>query len=508
MALPMDGCDDSSSARRRYPLHWRSRWLRAVFTIGLLMAALRVGWGWYAGRALAKRVAAIHRRGQPVWPQDVRFEAVPDSENAFVLQLRAARSTVSGVDSPRSSNLTYAGYPPYGTAWMNLASGSENAHGQVFALMRQARGLSRVRIQSGLSSPVLAAPLGHLNMMRHLANLVADGAIYKQVSGDDEEAVERTMDILHLTRSLRHDPFTLSQLVATGLDALACDAIAIIAPGVNAPEGSAVRRRVRELIARLLDERDYWTGVERSLEVERVTAVDTTRREAGGTWWLSPLADMEDLRTFRVVDAALEAARAGNKPGALAALAKAGPEDDGLVRRAPPRFPATGPGVMPQVPRYSRWFDPMTPTYSRFFEVHVRVLAERRSAAVSLAVRMYRTDRGKWPTKLEDLVPAYLPAVPADPFHDDGRRLGYVIARGALPDGGDRPMVYVDAGPPDPNGWLMEPTYSWEQSRTLSGGVRQYRDLSRWTPAPGRANAGVWSPKALGTATTLPSAGD
>jgi hypothetical protein len=143
---------------------------------------------------------------------------------------------------------------------------------------------------------------------------------------------------------------------------------------------------------------------------------------------------------------------------------------------------------------------------SRYFETFYRSLADRRATAVSLAVRLYRLDHARWPQRLDELVPQYLPALPADPFHDDGRPLGYVIAKGVLPDGGDRPLVYFDAGPQDPAGWVTEPTYSFyhRPGSPTRARWRQYRDVSRWTPPPG-SRSGFWSPAALGL-TTKPAA--
>jgi hypothetical protein len=53
----------------------------------------------------------------------------------------------------------------------------------------------------------------------------------------------------------------------------------------------------------------------------------------------------------------------------------------------------------------------------RFGETHYRGLTERRAAALALAIALYRSDHnGIWPRSLNELVPNYLPAVPADPF--------------------------------------------------------------------------------------------
>ena len=45
-----------------------------------------------------------------------------------------------------------------------------------------------------------------------------------------------------------------------------------------------------------------------------------------------------------------------------------------------------------------------------------QALAARRQAAVLLAARLYRLDRGAAPTKLDQLVPAYLAEIPANPM--------------------------------------------------------------------------------------------
>jgi hypothetical protein len=49
--------------------------------------------------------------------------------------------------------------------------------------------------------------------------------------------------------------------------------------------------------------------------------------------------------------------------------------------------------------------------------------AELRCAVVAVAVERYRRRHGRWPAKLDDLVPEFLPALPNDPF--TGRPLHY-----------------------------------------------------------------------------------
>jgi hypothetical protein len=52
------------------------------------------------------------------------------------------------------------------------------------------------------------------------------------------------------------------------------------------------------------------------------------------------------------------------------------------------------------------------------FDAHDRCVAAVRCARAALAAELFRREHGQWPQSLGDLVPAYLPAVPLDPFTD------------------------------------------------------------------------------------------
>ena len=63
--------------------------------------------------------------------------------------------------------------------------------------------------------------------------------------------------------------------------------------------------------------------------------------------------------------------------------------------------------------------------------------ARRAAVAAAVAACRYRTARGQWPDKLEDLVPEYLGAAPVDPF--DGKGLRFKS--------GDKEIVIYSIGP-------------------------------------------------------------
>ena len=170
----------------RHPLSWKNRGTRAVLGLVALVLVIRLGWGWYIGRQLRAELDQVRQRGWPVAVADVQLGWMEDSQNAAVLLQRASQAHVASVYSPRSSSMEYRGYPPYSQEWMQLAEASENAHGQVFALARQARSLPQAQWVRSLPSPVATVPLGYLNNVRHTANTLCDGAELKHLQGLDE----------------------------------------------------------------------------------------------------------------------------------------------------------------------------------------------------------------------------------------------------------------------------------------------------------------------------------
>ena len=63
------------------------------------------------------------------------------------------------------------------------------------------------------------------------------------------------------------------------------------------------------------------------------------------------------------------------------------------------------------------------PIESSIISIELRTIAYLRTARTALAVLRYRLAAGRFPDALTDLVPAYLDAVPTDPF--DGKDLRY-----------------------------------------------------------------------------------
>lgn len=464
-----------------------SRTALAFLLLAALVLIVRLVWGWWLTRELNARLDDARRRGHPVSLSDLTFPQVPDSENAWTLQSQAA--ALISVDSPRNSNLEYHDYPPYPPDWHKLAQASEQAHAQVFALARQARQRSAVQVRQELKTQHFMARLQYLNNPMGLANTLLDGAAYAHVKGDDVEALERVLDTLHLARSLRHHVQLDAQLVAFSMEAHACCTTRAIAPGLrlDADTHSLTRRKVRQLIEQLLDETSLAPRVRESMLVERLAILDFHNSVPRGTWWIRPLATHEILRANSNLEAMVKAVDCASSPQAKAVLRACGWQERGRGSDTSIAW-LTIPRIEHLAPRYSRWFDRYPDDLSFLLERHFWIIADRRATVVSLACQLYRADHGRWPEQLNQLVPGYLAALPRDPFHADGP-LGYLVLKGGLPSGGDRPLIYFDAG--DTNWICGEPMYGWSgdtrdlpSHQKFTRQPRQYRDVARFIPPP------------------------
>jgi hypothetical protein len=445
----------------------------------LLILLLRLAWGWYVSYQLQKKLAKLHSQSQPTTPADLVYESVPDAENAWKFYLQAAdivSANELAAPSPTNSNLTFPYYPPYTTAWHAAAAACEKANAPAFILARHARQVGRIQIREYYET--WPAALSPLNRPRTLATTLSDSAIYVHLQGNDSEALERILDLLHLIRAFRQNDFIVSQLVAGGVDYHATTAAMVMAPAMRVTPQT--REETKRLIAEFLDERLILAGLRRGAQTNRILAVDYQHTKSTNTWLIRPLAEQASLRELACIDFLIQIADCPNFPAASVILDRAPPDPFPPMNMTETKLPFLRTTYA--FPRYSRWFN-QDFWLNAYAERHFRNLAQRRSAAIALAAALYRADHQRLPARLDDLVPAYLPAVPLDPFQSDGRPIGYKTIPSALTTGDDRPLLYFDPGGAD--NLPPEPSYGWYYVRVAPGkpAVRQYRDLTRFNPA-------------------------
>jgi hypothetical protein len=134
--------------------------------------------------------------------------------------------------------------------------------------------------------------------------------------------------------------------------------------------------------------------------------------------------------------------------------------------------------------------------FERAVEQCNRAMAECQMAAMSLACHLFRHEQGRWPANGEELATQLPTPIPRDPWGDGKQTLGYVLVKGGLPDGTDRPLVYSRC---ESDGQLCyrvdRPAYDFYQGdgsgRPYNENVRggQFRDVARWQPGDRKPGA-------------------
>ena len=421
------------------PPRRRRRWgRRIVLTLLALVLLLALG-VWGAGRRARKNLdddLALYRdAGEPVTVEELNgWPALRsgEGENAVPL-LRAAAASLDQASAAFKAAVDASHAPPFEDAEVRALEAVASANAEALAKLDEATARSRIDWDPQYRSPVmitLNAPPGDFTDQAALVQLLHAAALAAHARGDDAEALRRIGQMRFIAAALDHQPWLTGHLMAVGCHLRAARAAEHVAPGlrVGGDKGAAPPQAVRDLVAALLDERPLNDGLRRALVAERVFELDfpngvlanTGRggtfggfnlRVPGMTFLVRPMVFDNARAMARYTTFVMETAEATTDlPAYRAALAATDPVPE--VKAAPRRY---GMAAV------------MMPSISRGVETHYRGLASRRLAATCVAARLYALDHdGNLPAKLDDLVPAYLPAVPLDPLAAGGTPLRYV----------------------------------------------------------------------------------
>lgn len=467
----------------------RCWWLKRLTALGVVvlvgMGGVRAWWGRHADSLLAVEHAAVRAAGHPLAAEDLNRPPVPAERNAAAFILRAiAIFEAENVMGPGSSSRDFGGYPPFPPEWHKLADAAVAANGAVFPLVRQARVHDAFDWGQRISSPSSSARFDHLFPSRELTYLLTDAALREHLRGNDAAALELIRDARHLARAVDQQPFVVSSLVAMGSEAVALYRLNVIAAdlavadgedfpaGHAVPNGPATRGQVRALIAELLRPSPPEGRMAHALAGERVFAADIMRVMAAPNPVLRPMFTMEEWRVLADTRWYAQVAAEPTYAGAQQVI-RAQRAGKGL---APPR---RGGRLA------TRWSTIVLSSPDRAIRADLLNEMERRLAAVALAARLYRADHGRWPASIDALVPAYLSALPADPFAPAGEPVRYLLAKNAAPFGADRPIVYsVGENGTDETATGLAPLSPVPQYDWVNRDLDSRRDLTRWQAMP------------------------
>ncbi len=457
------------------PRYW---WLKRISGTGaivlVLLVVAQVWWAHVAHVRLERAVAQLHSAGSPANVDDLQPADLPDADNAAFFLKRAATKLNPKIDSPSTSNYTWnANRFPYPAKWWAIESAAAAVDQPAFADLREARKHPKAKWVT-LSSPLANVLLPHLNIARELAFHAADYAMFLHFDGKDADAMEMLFDVMHQSKSLDQEPFIISNLVAGGLRVLVSVRVQMIAPDLSIAGSSpttrpfdrqASRQQVMKMIALLLDQSPRTERAPHSIATERVVQMDFVLNKAKSEFVLQPML-------------LLDAAHAGNSPSIMETAVQAPDLPAALAMLNGPKSPQNPVRIVSRAVIYTK----LSAIQGNF-----RAEEECTAAAISLAIRLYRIDHeGLLPPKLDALVPAYLPKVPADPLAPGAKAMKYVILNN-----GARAIVYsvgMDQTDDSAGGAAIpnQPFYGWDPTGMTKD---EYHDLLRWSPPPTTAPA-------------------
>lgn len=420
----------------------RRTFRRWVFGIGACLVALvvvRLIWGFVADWRLNAEIEKYRAAGEPLLLEDfVPPFGVKDEENAAVAYRRATAALVTNTSTKLSLGDLCRYGPNTSIDFPDDAQTILEANRESLSLIRQARDMPKVDWGYHFTGPTFNRWATHLSSQRWLSHLVSVSAMHQHNVGNDAGAIESVFDALAIAETLQQPgaPLESDQFDMICIDYSMCYLLEKITPTLKVHKANsqnsstpppASRARVESLIRVLQNEdriRSRWRD---AMNGERATALDSVRQvlndtrpigTIGGTatqfgmrLFLSPAFKTDAIRMMRYTTSYRKAGLARNwiemKKAALPHH-PAGNEEHNFCRRTSHLM-------------RTLLMEPLESNLDR----HFHTLAMRRMAATALAIRLYEIDHGQRPTSLATLVPAYLDALPKDPFAGDGRTFGY-----------------------------------------------------------------------------------
>jgi hypothetical protein len=426
---------------------WGRRFAIVVALLIMLIVGGYVGWVNRSGKAMERQVALYRAAGEPIELSDFIVSGVSDHDNA-VIPLREAAKINEKTEAWKAYDKANSGdiALPLTDAEVKAISAAVTENANSFDNIDDAMTRKSVDWKLAWRSPAISILLPDLNQQRQLANLVAHRAKLNYQRGDHAAAVADARRVMFIGRTVGKQPFLVSHLVAIGINALAADVLAEIAPGLKIGDGAGEVKAadLSKVIAELLDEQWARDGYTRAMNGERAIQLDTARCLLDGRLSLNNLTGAGPGAGGTGATAAAAVARVAGKPmfhGDTLIMMRHTTATRDAMKASPdwPTFKAAAPPVPPEIKDTivrHMLAKMMLPSFERSGLTEFRHAAMGRMTAIALAVRQYAVDHdGKRPAKLDELVPKYLSALPADSFRADGKPLGYV----ADP---SKPLVY------------------------------------------------------------------
>jgi len=428
------------------------RWLKRLTLAGVAMLALllglRVVWGHVVQTRLDQAVAEIQAEGEPILFEDMQGKSLDSRENGawYLRSALSAWPTVQGYDvlddhwySPGSTGQHEVYHDPVtdNAAYLRQCESA-------MELIREADAIEDAEWNVRLSRPVYYVTIPALTEMRQLARLMADAAHRAIAVGDIDLALDVMLHLPTLADHVSSRPLSMIEsLVSLSILAINRDLIETALPKIDAEllrDGPA-RRKAERLIEKLSDDllRDIYI---RGMVGERYAAFDLFQYLID-----QPAAAQANGYTISGNDDPIDIVI--RTPGLRQAYRPALKNEQHLMVQSHTTMieaMRSGKSFYTLIEIYERTIEPvfdnslLYPVSQMVWVPHVintrtyhRVQATLRMAAAAVAIKLYEADHGERPDRLDQLVPDYLVALPADPFDPGGGPIRYAPA-GVVPE--------------------------------------------------------------------------
>ncbi|MGE5609216.1 MAG: hypothetical protein ACM359_08175 [Bacillota bacterium] len=412
----------------RRSISWKRLILMAVFVLVGLLLLIHSIWSTQANNLFEAQFDEYRRRGEPVSLAELKSPAVPDEQNAALdLHAAAAAIRLSEEQLKFFENLNFLYYPLPDEQFTQLRE-LLSANAEVVSKVQAARTKPAIDWKLTFDSPEAVFSLPDRTPLWNLARLLTAAALSAHHAGDEHTALQRIDDTLFLADAMAKHPTLVGYFTASGMESLSLQVLTIMAHDLQL-DSPGDRQFVQQLITRLLDEtgpRHHFVWAlhsERAFQIEVIRLLASGRGEAIAKLLnnskpprtlyalasnvLRPLCLNNGTVVTRYTTQLAKAAAAPSWPAA-----KAGIPDLQKILNSYLRYPLASL---------------LLPAPDLAVNRYYRHLTNRRMAAIALAIGLYAKDHnGNRPGSLKELVPAYLPAVPQDPFAPDGAPIRYL----------------------------------------------------------------------------------
>ncbi len=256
----------------------------------------------------------------------------------------------------------------------------------------------------------VGTPISQHVKTRTVAQFLAVVVAWQAQEGRPDRSTDLLVDSLGIPRSLESSPWLVDRMIGVACFGLDCSALELALNKTSFSDDQFRR------ISIALDAADPAPSLTNQLLVQRCRAVEFRG------WYRTELAHPTVFSWKGRIDTLLTRLSGGGERDFLAYLDVL----DQYVAAAQMPYPTrleTALKLQAQAAA-TNMYSSLFPDLGKVIVADARIETTRRMAQTAIALERYRlANNGRLPDNLSSLVPAFLPAVPLDPF--TGRQLGY-----------------------------------------------------------------------------------